>query len=191
VDYNSKIPSRGRFLELGEADPSPFISATIQELSEAGASVAVVPCNTAHIFFESWSSNSNIPVINIIEATSRKAKLEGMTRVIVLSSKNLSFSGTYSKYLARVQIEHELVTDEFQQIVDRTIGLVKLGEVDGQEAQDSILRLISYIRSKSVSGIILGCTELGVFVSWFREAGIRVVDSGLALAEAARLSIYE
>jgi aspartate racemase len=49
VDINTKLPSRGRYFQLGETDPSPAIKESISELHLQGATVVVVPCNTAHV----------------------------------------------------------------------------------------------------------------------------------------------
>ena len=51
LDINTKIPSRGRHLQLGETDPSSAIAATIAELAEMGVgrvSIPVASCMVAH-----------------------------------------------------------------------------------------------------------------------------------------------
>lgn len=188
-DLNSKIPSRGRFLELGETNPSPFIAATIQEMVVAGATVAVVPCNTAHILYDSWALNSEIPVINIVEATIRKAMHQGVDRAIVLSSKLTASSRIYHQGLERFHIEPVEVSPEIQQIVDETIGLVKLGQAYSPQVKSTVMEISEYIMSRNVSGVILGCTELGLLVDAFGIDDITVTDSLLALAEASKEAI--
>ena len=69
IDANAKIPSRGRYLELGERDPSPLIRETIDELAEQGATVVAVPCNTAHLLYDRWASGARVAVPNLIEVT--------------------------------------------------------------------------------------------------------------------------
>lgn len=191
LDLNSKIPSRGRFLELGETNPSPFIAATIQEMAVAGATVAVVPCNTAHILYDSWALNLDIPVINIVEATIRKAMQKGAKRTIVLSSKLTASSRVYHQGLESFQIEPVEVSPEIQQIVDETIGLVKLGRAHSQQVYSATIEIIEYVRSRNVNSVILGCTELGLLVEAFRMEGVSTTDSLLALAEASQEAIRQ
>ena len=81
VDANSKIPSRGRHLQLGERDPSPFIKLTIEELARQGATVVVVPCNTAHILYERWAVDAPVPVPHIVDVTVEAAIQTGARRV--------------------------------------------------------------------------------------------------------------
>ncbi|WP_323018058.1 hypothetical protein [Castellaniella sp.] len=42
TDINTKLPSRGRHLDLGERNPAPYIRETIEELAVQGATCAVV-----------------------------------------------------------------------------------------------------------------------------------------------------
>ena len=51
MDLNTKIPSRGRALELGEEDPTMYMNKSIKELSRNGADLVVIPCNTSHYFY--------------------------------------------------------------------------------------------------------------------------------------------
>src|SRR4051812_28423752 len=51
IDSNPKIPSRGRHLELGETDPSPYLREGIEALLAQGAALVALPCNTAHILY--------------------------------------------------------------------------------------------------------------------------------------------
>ena len=69
IDSNPKIPSRGRHLELGEADPSPFIRAAISALAARGATVIAVPCNTAHILYPRFADGAPGLVVHLIEVT--------------------------------------------------------------------------------------------------------------------------
>ena len=52
IDMNTKIPSRGRALELGEEDPTPYMKKAIRDLHKNGADFIVIPCNTAHFFYD-------------------------------------------------------------------------------------------------------------------------------------------
>src|SRR5690348_692419 len=90
LDINTKLPSRGRHLQLGETDPSEAIAATIDELARQGATLAVVVCNTAHILFDRWSRNAPIPILHIIEETVRAAQGAGACKVVALASASLA-----------------------------------------------------------------------------------------------------
>jgi aspartate racemase len=55
MDMHTKIPSRGRFFELGETDPVPYIKDAIKKLHEHGADFIVIPCNTVHILYNRFA----------------------------------------------------------------------------------------------------------------------------------------
>ena len=69
IDSNPKIPSRGRYFELGETDPTPFIRNSIERLCHMGATIIAIPCNTAHILYERYTYELPVMVIHMIKAT--------------------------------------------------------------------------------------------------------------------------
>lgn len=60
-----------------------------QMLETAGCSFVVIPCNTAHYFFEDIRNSVQIPVLNIIEETIDYAKKQGSQRKIPREIKKL------------------------------------------------------------------------------------------------------
>lgn len=74
VSNHSTIPDRTAYI-TGESDVSPEADmvADAVMLEEAGCTFIVIPCNTAHYFFESIEEAVEIPVLNIIKETIRYA----------------------------------------------------------------------------------------------------------------------
>jgi aspartate racemase len=185
LDINTKIPSRGRHIQLGEADPSGVIAATIAELAGQGATLAVVVCNTAHIFYERWARDSPIPILNIIEETARYALELEATRVVPLVSASLADRDLYGEHAAALGLSCSRITQSEQRIVNALIEAVKVsGAIDTAHAQ-AARGLFDRLRAEGVDTIIAGCTELSVLDGLCREAGLSFVDSNVALARAA------
>jgi aspartate racemase len=66
---NPKIPDRTDFiLEKGTENPLPYLAEAAKELQRSGADFIIIPCNTAHYFYEDICRAVSIPVINMIEA---------------------------------------------------------------------------------------------------------------------------
>lgn len=191
LDINTKLPSRGRYLQLSEVDPSPYIAETIRELAENGATVAVVACNTAHILFDRWASCSPIPIINIIDATVEQAHKVGTRSALALTSDSLHAYDLYGKAAEKEGILFHRLPSEFQIVVNRLIEQVKVEGTISQNGRHDFLRLLTYCSSIGVDSIFLGCTELSILAVDFKNANFRVVDSNLALANAAYSAIQK
>lgn len=95
LDMNTKIPSRERFFELGEEDPSPYMAQTITELHQQGADYVLIPCNTVHILQEDWRWDSPIPIISIIDAVKEEA-LKYIDVITSLGTKTTTSKRVYS-----------------------------------------------------------------------------------------------
>lgn len=185
VDTNTKIPSRGRHLELGERDPSPFIQGTIAELARAGATVVVVVCNTAHILAERWAADAPVPVIDIVDATVEALDPGRSRAVAVLASNSLSRHDLYGSRLEASGFIPERPDSEHQALIAGLIESVKVhGSVpDGERS--AVGRLVDWARARGVDTVLLGCTELSGLRQSFEAAGILAIDSNHALAAAA------
>lgn len=185
VDLNSKIPSRGRHLQLGEADPSPMISATIRELADQGATVAVVPCNTAHIFYERWARDAPIPVPNIIVEAVKGVASSGGRNVVPLISESLSVHGTYEHALEEQGLICMRLGRSDQDFVTRMIAEVKLHGAIRPDTRRDLIGFIQRLRGEGADHSIIGCTELSSLEPIIREHGITPIDSNRALVQAA------
>ena len=183
LDINTKIPSRGRHLELDEINPSKFIAQTIKELAGQGATVAVVACNTAHILYEQWSKHAPIPVLHIIEETIHFALDSGAMKVAPLVSSSLSRADLYGKQADALGVACYRLKPELQEIVSSLIETIKTsGSIQDQAALDTLwLRL----KAMNVDTVVAGCTELSILEPSCLSAGMRFVDSNYALARAA------
>ena len=64
---NPNVPDRTDFiLGFGE-NPVPELVRTCHALESMGAKLLVIPCNTAHAFFDSIQSQVSTPIVNIVD----------------------------------------------------------------------------------------------------------------------------
>jgi aspartate racemase len=185
LDINTKIPSRGRHFQLGETDPSDAIAATIAELASQGATLAVVTCNTVHILYERWARNAPIPVLHIIDETARYALSRGARRAAALGSVSLAQSNLYTERAKALGLDCENPAPADQIIVDELIAAIKLsGGLDDSQRQ-AARRLLAGLKAAGIDTVIGGCTELSALENSCSEAGLRFIDSNVALGRAA------
>lgn len=185
ADINSKLPSRGRHLELGERDPSPYIAESINELSAKGATVVVVPCNTAHILYDRWARDAPVPVPHIIEATVKAVLSEGARRIATLASRAISTYGIYEQQILKHGMDLVPLSEPQLTLVQDIIGAVKVhGALDSRQRRHA-RELISALHVRGADGVVLGCTELASLQPLCKEIGVSVAESNAALAEQA------
>lgn len=193
VSNHATIPDRTAFI-MGASEESPLddMIEDARMLEAAGCKFLVIPCNTAHYFFEDIRNSVEIPVLNIIGETIRYAVSQGakretprdVKRLGILATRGTISSGTYSFYGRPEGVECIAPDEEHQQRVDSMIyDRVKAGL---PVEQDDIMEVIEHMRDLGCDAIVMGCTELSVVYKDLNLGSIcdDVVDSLRALAGA-------
>lgn len=184
-DINTKIPSRGRYLELGERDPVPYIQETICELTTMGANVVVVPCNTAHILYDRWSLGASIPVPSIIEAVVADIKHNHLNKIAVLASSAVTKYKIYHKALSESGISAVTLNASQQTVVSTVIENIKINGKLSIESMSLVDHLLAELINSGVDGVILGCTELKSLEERCKYHALHVYESNTSLARVA------
>lgn len=177
IDSNPKIPSRGRFLELGETDPVPFIQKGIANLSAQGADIVAVPCNTAHILYAQYAKDSPVFLPNIIEITAAACRREQAKKILILASRLTIHHELYQKALSKNDVTCVSPDTDGQGLVSDAIEEVKQNHIQ-RETREALHKLIEKSQADTV---ILACTELPVILNT-PPRGIRLIDSSMELA---------
>jgi len=184
IDVNTKIPSRGRCLELGETTPVPQMRSAILNLNKAGADFVVIPCNTAHYFYDDVVRDLGVPVMNILEETYKCVmKLRPKIKKLgLLASRNTVKFRLYEKFFDKVNVRIMTPQSE-QEAVYQAIETVKSGRLY-VKTKNEMKYLCEGMVAKGAEGIILGCTEISLII---REGDLEVpvYDSNEILARAA------
>ena len=185
IDVNTKIPSRGRYFELDETNPSPYIRQTIIELVVQGAGVVVVPCNTAHILYPDWTENISVPVPSIIDAAVERAISRGGKLFSVFESSTLRKNGLYRNVIEISAKDYLPLSEAQSTSVATFISKIKLQGKPSEDDYIEFKKLILELKSEGVDTIILGCTELSIFMPVIEEYGFFAIDSNIELARAS------
>ena len=156
-------------------------------LSDQGARLIAIPCNTSHYWYPQMQAASDATILHIADATIEELHLSAQPagQVAVLATRGTVRAGIYSRRL----LEHgfaltELAEDEQVQI-DHIIKSVKAGEVG--TARDAMRLLLLTLAGRGVQTAILGCTELPIahmVRAGDTPSGVQAIDTSLALATA-------
>ena len=75
------IPDRTAFItEKSPDNPLPVMVEDAKRLEAAGCEFVVIPCNTAHYFYDRLNETISVPILNMVEETVLEAKARGCCR---------------------------------------------------------------------------------------------------------------
>ncbi|MCZ2260223.1 amino acid racemase [Sporosarcina sp. G11-34] len=182
ITNNTNIPDRTSFI-LGESkdNPAPVIISDTERLHNAGADVLVIPCNTAHSFYEEIQKSSKLPIIHMINETVTRAAKRGANRVGILATTGTITTGVYQSACEKYGMVPIVPDAHIQAVV---MSLIYDDIKAGKPADSDKWSIIS--RAMEEAGcdtVILGCTELSVVGKELKLVGY--IDSLLVLAETA------
>lgn len=185
IDNNPKIPDRSPAILGDGEDPVPALVATARNLERAGAECIVIPCNTAHAFFEPIRAAVGVPVLHIMDEVARSAaeEMPGLHAVGVLATRATIVSGLYHRSFARIGVEVLSPDPAGQDVVNDAIYGVKAGRT-GPEVTRGLVAVSERLVRGGAQALVLGCTELP-FVLRPGDVPVLLLDSNLILARAA------
>ena len=161
-------------------------------LKKSKCSFIVIPCNTAHYWYDDLKKKINLPIINmpkeVFKYTSRKCKKN--SSIGLLATEGTIKTGIYNKFFDK---KYNLIfpTKELQKkYVNKSISFVKMGNV--KLAEKAIRPVINHLLKKKCKKIILGCTELPIAIFAFKsfkniKSSKVFLDPNLILANSAMI----
>lgn len=187
VDNNPKVPSRIKALIEGTGEnPGPVIAAMARRLEVAGADFLVMPCNTAHHYWQYAQDAVNIPVWHLIRRTlnSIASRMPGAS-IGMLCSPALRKIGLYESFVPAYGLQLLYPTDEAA--VLEIIRAVKRGEGRHPDVLNALVNSGAELEWLGADVLVLACTELSV-ISDALDASVPVVDTVQVLADQVVLA---
>lgn len=161
VDNNTNIPDRTKaILNEGESPLKELVRTAIG-LEQMGADVLIMPCNTAHYFYDKLSYFLDTPVLNMVEETAKYIAEHNIETVGLLATNGTIKTNIYGRILEERGINVVYPSVENQQVVmDVIYNCIKAGK---NNIGDFSLEKVKYdLESQGAEKIILGCTELPI-----------------------------
>ena len=188
VYNNPKIPSRTRAVLYNEESPEKGMIEGCKKLEDAGVDFIVIPCNSAHAWYDCVAENVNVPIINMIEVV--RDYIMGISpdsrKIGVIAGEVVAVKRLYHKAFEKIEhssdkIEIVLADDECQVIVRKVIDDVKHNNISS-ETRSNVSKVIKYFLEQKVEGLVLGCTELPLIME-NEDLPIPIYDSSMILAK--------
>jgi aspartate racemase len=138
-------------------------------LQKSKCKFIVIPCNTAHYWYEDLQKKIKIPIISMPKAVylHSKKNCKKNSKIGILATEGTLKTGVYNKFFDK---EFKLISPKKSiQInsVNKAIKYVKMGKI--KEAEKSIKTAINFLIKAKCKKIILGCTELPIAIFAFKS----------------------
>ena len=159
-------------------------------LKKSNCKFIVIPCNTAHYWYDDLKKKIKLPIINmpkeVFVHTKKKCKKNSI--IGLLGTEGTLKTGVYNKFFDQnfnLIFPSKIIQNKS---VNKAIKLVKMGKV--KSANKVIKPAIDYLIKKNCKKIILGCTELPIAIFAFKSfktvrSSKIFLDPNLILANAA------
>ena len=159
IDSNTNIADRTAALLHGGADPVPEMVKSAQRLASIGAELLIMPCNTAHNFYDAVAASVSIPVLHMIAITRDALKARGIKCAGLLATDGTVQTGIYQRTFGGSGIE--LLTPDIADqsaVMDIIYNGVKAGDLAHDAA--AFRAACEHLLARGADVLILGCTEL-------------------------------
>ena len=138
-------------------------------LKKSKCKFIVIPCNTAHYWYNDLKNKIKLPIINmpkeVFNHTKKKCKKN--SSIGLLATEGTLMTGVYNQFFDKT---FNLIYPSNiiqKNSVNKAIKLVKMGNV---KAAAKIIRpAINFLIKKKCKKIILGCTELPIAIFAFKS----------------------
>ena len=140
-----------------------------RSLERSGCKFIVIPCNTAHYWYDDLKKKIRIPIINMPKEVFLHTKK--------ICKKNSKIGLLATEGTLKTKIYEKLFKNDYNLIkpihnlqiksVNKTIKHVKMGNI--KLAEKSIKPAINYLIKNNCKKIILGCTEIPIAIFAFKS----------------------
>ena len=140
-----------------------------RSLQKSGCKFIVIPCNTAHYWYDDLQSKIKIPIVNMPKEVfiHTKKRCKKNSKIGLLATEGTLKTGVYNKFFDK---DFQLIEpNQVLQLksVNKAIKFVKMGKI--KDAEKAIKPAVDYLIKMKCKKIILGCTELPIAIFAFKS----------------------
>jgi aspartate racemase len=182
---NPQVPDRSTSLRNEDDRPLPFLLQGVQVLKAVGCDLIVIPCNTAHFWYDEMVK-LKVPIVHIVDSVAdalRDAGVENGTIGIMGTQATVEL-GLYQYKLNKGGWDCIVPSkEEMDTLVQPAIDMVKGGKTT--ESQPIIMKVVHSLIERGARAVVLGCTELPLAIKISSENGVPLINSIDSLVKSA------
>ena len=138
-------------------------------LKKSKCKFIVIPCNTAHHWYDDLQKKIKIPIISMPKEVYLHTKkiCKFKSKIGILATDGTLQTGVYNKFFNK---NYNLISPSKSlqnKNVNKSIKYVKMGKI--KEAEKIIRPAVNYLVKKKCKKIILGCTELPIAIFAYKS----------------------
>lgn len=185
---NPKIPDRTAAILHGAPSPLPALIQGAKLLEKAGADFIVIPCHTAHYFYNEIIPHLHIPILHLQRETLRFIEQEqkNIKRFGLIATSGTIKSGLFQSVCKESKNELEIIIPDdadLEIIMTAMYGEKGIKRGFKEEPRELLLKVISHLKEKKAEAIIAGCTETSLVLNE-SELQLPVIDPLIVAAKA-------
>ena len=140
-----------------------------KSLEKSGCKFIVIPCNTAHYWYEDLKKKIKIPIINMPKEVfiQTKKSCKKNSKIGLLATEGTLKTEIYDKIFKKDYVLIKPLSNLQTSSVNKTIKHVKMGNI--KLAEKTIKPAIKYLIKQKCKKIILGCTEIPIAIFAYKS----------------------
>ena len=173
---------------IGEEKCLPYLIDAAKNLEKSGADFLVLPCNSLHVFIDDIKNAVKIPILNILEETTKFLKNEGVNKVGIIATPITIRNKLYEKFFKRAEIQ-QVIPDNFQQAkIGKLIHDLVSSRYHNKD-REILIKIIKNFTKSKVKHVILACTDLQLLMP--QHGDIKIYDTMRILVDSTVKKIME
>ena len=138
---------------------------SIRAMHRAGAQIAAISANTAHIVFDEVAARSPIPLVGLVDETCKAAQDKGCKKAVIFGTAFTMSSGMYEKKFAAYGMDAAVPSEVDQKTIHGILFPNLAAGIVLEEDKAVILDIAKKILSEQkADALVLGCTELPLII---------------------------
>lgn len=163
IDNNPKIPDRTRAILHGDSSPLSEMVKTGQNLTQAGATVLVMPCITAHYFYNDINKEMTLPFYHVLKGLNEflNQKYPTVKKIGVLSTTATKKTRLFQEWVSNKEVLFPGVETQENKVMTAIFGEngIKRGNT-GHYPKQLLKEAASELIEAGCEVIVGGCTEV-------------------------------
>lgn len=164
----------------------PFLTAEAKRLETSGVDFLVMPCNSLHVFIDELRESVGIPIISIVEETTRYIKDKDYKNIGLISTAATVANRVYEKQFEQNDLEYRTPDEsEARQVNSIIQRLVEGAHLDDDRTY--LESIVERLETLEVDSVALACTDLQLLLPI--KSSVPVFDTMKILAVSTAQTI--
>jgi aspartate racemase len=173
---------------IGEERCLPYLLNAAKSLEKAGADFLVLPCNSLHVFIKEIRKAVRIPILSILEETSKFLKEQKINKIGIVATPITIKNKLYEKSLKKYGIKQIIPNNLQQAKIGKLIHNIVSNRYDNKD-REILIKIIKDFSKDKIKHVILACTDLQLLTPQIK--GIKIYDTMEILVDATVKNIFK